>query len=186
MSFPCRSCQAPFPSPKARASHERKHTGPSVAERLWARVDKNGPIPEHAPELGSCWAWTGYVGAVDGYGRMAVDGVSTGVHRVSLALALGRPITPGMDACHRCDNPPCVRQSHLFEAPHVANVRDRHEKSRDAAGAANGRARLTDDVRRIRRFLAAGTSWASVAAGFGVSKGTIQAIASGRTWQQVA
>jgi len=26
---------------------------------LWSRIDKNGPVPEYAPELGPCWLWLG-------------------------------------------------------------------------------------------------------------------------------
>jgi len=28
-------------------------------KRFWSKVDKNGPIPQHKPELGPCWVWTG-------------------------------------------------------------------------------------------------------------------------------
>jgi hypothetical protein len=28
-------------------------------ENFWAKVDKNGPIPAHAPELSECWIWLG-------------------------------------------------------------------------------------------------------------------------------
>ena len=30
----------------------------TLEERFWRKVDKNGPIPEHRPELGPCWVWT--------------------------------------------------------------------------------------------------------------------------------
>lgn len=182
----CRTpdCGLAFESAKARASHERVHET-SIAERLWARVDKNGPIPSHAVDLGPCWVWTGHT--VDGYGRMVVAGVARGTHRTALAEELGRPLLPGMEACHHCDNPPCCRPSHLFEAPGAANIADRHEKGRDAAGEGNGRARLTSgDVREVRHALQLGESWASIARRFGIGKGTVQAIASGRTWRQVS
>ncbi len=185
-AYLCRhpSCGLDFDSAKARASHERIHET-TIAERLWSRVDRNGPIPSHRPELGACWPWTGHT--VDGYGRMVVDGRPQGTHRIALAEELGRPLLPGMDACHHCDNPPCCRPSHLFEALAVENVADRHEKGRDAAGEGNGRARLTSDqVAAIRQQLDRGQSWSAVARAFGVSKGTVQAIASGRTWRQIA
>ncbi len=34
----------------------------TLAERMqkfWTYVDKNGPIPEGRPDLGSCWLWKG-------------------------------------------------------------------------------------------------------------------------------
>lgn len=183
MTFACRSCRTPFPSPKARASHERVHLR-STADRLWAKADRNGPVPAHLPELGRCWIWTGHT--VDGYGRIVVDGVAQGAHRVALSLILGRPIATDMQALHHCDNPPCVNPAHIFEGTGDDNVADRHAKGRDARGEADGRARLTEtDVRRIRSHLTRGESWSRVARRFGVSKGTVQAIAAGRTWQHV-
>lgn len=117
---------------------------------------------------------------------MVVDGRAQGVHRIALAAALGRPLAPGMDACHSCDNPPCLNPTHLFEGSPEENISDRHEKGRDARGATNGRARLTDEsVRLIRRRLTDGHAWSAIAAEFGVGKGTVQAIASGRTWSHV-
>ena|ERR1700694_1946906 len=26
--------------------------------RFWLKVNQNGPVPEHRPELGPCWVWT--------------------------------------------------------------------------------------------------------------------------------
>src|SRR5690348_8449196 len=31
---------------------------PSSLDRFWAKVDKNGPVPEYRPDLGPCWLWT--------------------------------------------------------------------------------------------------------------------------------
>ncbi len=30
-----------------------------LADRFWAKVNKDGPIPAHMPHLGPCWLWTG-------------------------------------------------------------------------------------------------------------------------------
>lgn len=30
----------------------------TIEERFWAKVDKNGPMPEGRPDLGPCWLWT--------------------------------------------------------------------------------------------------------------------------------
>jgi hypothetical protein len=29
----------------------------TLEERFWEKVDKNGPVPAHRPELGPCWVW---------------------------------------------------------------------------------------------------------------------------------
>lgn len=75
----------------------------TLTERFWANVRKSD----------GCWEWT--AGNVGGYGLFWVGNppVMARAHRVSWELANG-PIPRGLDVLHRCDNPPCVRPSHLF------------------------------------------------------------------------
>ena len=49
-------------------------------------------------------------------------------HRPALEARLGRPIRPGYQAAHHCDNRACYEPTHLFEATQVDNERDKHEK----------------------------------------------------------
>jgi hypothetical protein len=103
-------------------------------ERFWDKVDQTGPIPIHCPELGPCWLWTG---ALDhqGYGTFTWQGrgegglVWIGAHRAAFLLDGGR-LAPGEQALHRCDNPPCVRRSHLFAGTIADNQRDSYAKGR--------------------------------------------------------
>lgn len=60
----------------------------------------------------------------EGYGRVLVDGRTRSAHVVALEEALGRRLRPKMKGCHKCDNKPCVRPSHLFEGTQKQNVRD--------------------------------------------------------------
>ncbi len=73
--------------------------------------------------------WTGK----DGYGRRYIRG-SHGeydkAHRFALEEKLGRPIKPGMEALHHCDNPPCIEPSHLFEGTQADNMHDMLAKGR--------------------------------------------------------
>lgn len=117
-----------------------------VAERLLAKLDRvYGDVPEHCPELGICWVWMGACNE-DGYGIIRGEKEPDGkqplllVHRVSLSLALGRPLGLGMKALHRCDNTRCARPSHLREGTQKENVDDMNEKGRWARRAPKQRA----------------------------------------------
>lgn len=90
----------------------------TAAEWFWRSVDQSA-----GPD--ACWPWTGYRMA-SGYGRNR-HGYT---HRYALQLALGRPLADGMEACHRCDNPPCCNPAHLFEGSRLANEQDKTAKGR--------------------------------------------------------
>ena len=108
----------------------RQPKGP-LEERFWSKVNKNGPIIY--PELGPCWMWTGYCSPPQGHGQIGISGKKhVGAHRFALELKLGRPLLPKMQACHHCDNPPCVRDAHLFEGTALDNSQDMVVKGRHA------------------------------------------------------
>jgi hypothetical protein len=90
---------------------------------------------------------------------------------------------------HRCDNPRCVRPSHLFEGTQLENVVDRHSKGRSGAprGEQSGRARLTDaQVREIRAAYANGETQVSIAKRMGLYQGRVSAVVLRRSWRHVA
>jgi DNA-binding NarL/FixJ family response regulator len=92
-----------------------------------------------------------------------------------------------MVVCHRCDNPPCCNPRHLFLGTTAANVADRDAKQRQARGERIALARLTEEsVREIRRLQARGFLHREIARQFNVSRPTISAVCSGRTWRHVA
>lgn len=107
-----------------------------LEKRVLAKLDRvYGDVPEHRPELGPCWPWMGALNS-DGYGVIKGD-VEPGkrqplllVHRVTLSLALGRPIREGMYSNHHCDNTRCGRPRHLYEGTHQQNVDDMNERGR--------------------------------------------------------
>src|SRR5262245_53416201 len=113
-----------------------------LEERFWSRVEKTS----------RCWNWTGSTGN-GGYGHIRVDGRTRKATHVSLAL-IGVEVPKGMHVCHHCDNPACVRPSHLFIGDAFDNMSDASRKGRfpSREGKLNQAAKLTEDeVREIRR-----------------------------------
>ena len=101
------------------------------AARFWKRVNKCGPL--HTTLKTRCWLWTGCTDSY-GYGKATLGKVSTTAHRVAWFLVHGA--WPEDNACHHCDNPPCVRPDHIFDADHAANSADMVAKGRTKHGAA--------------------------------------------------
>jgi len=48
----------------------------------------------------------------------------------ALTLKLGRPIAPGKETCHTCDNPLCMEPEHLWEGTRAENLQDMMRKGR--------------------------------------------------------
>jgi hypothetical protein len=141
-----------------------------------------------------CWEYT-EARSKTGYGQFQVGPRRQAqAHRFSWLLAHG-PIPPGMCVCHSCDNPACVRPTHLWLGTHAENMADMTRKGRQAKGdrvhvsigSSNGNAKLTEDtVRDIRARLAAGEQQRALAAAYGASQSTIGLIARRITWRHVS
>lgn len=73
-------------------------------------------------EEGGCWIWRG---ATAGKGYPVVcDDRERYVHRLVLLL-VGRPVSKGMQAAHRCGHPTCINPDHLYAATQSENERDK-------------------------------------------------------------
>lgn len=98
-----------------------------LPEKFWARVVKD-PIGA-GPLATPCWRWTGSRDR-EGYGQVSIQGVRWKATEISLLLH-GNLLPPeGCHICHRCDQPECVRRSHLFLGTPADNVRDMDKKGR--------------------------------------------------------
>jgi hypothetical protein len=154
--------------------------------RFWRNVNKTD----------GCWTWTA-ARCADGYGQIYVSpDRMVSAHRFSWEIANG-PIPDGLWVLHACDNPPCVRPDHMFLGTNADNMRDMVSKGRQWAqarpeavvrGSRIPWAKLTEaqvvDIRS--RYAAGGTTYARLAAEYGVAESAVGLVVTRRTWTHVA
>ena len=109
-----------------------------LEERFWLKVNKNGPIPEFAPELGACWVWEASLDG-KGYGQINEGGISghpLRAHRVAWELLRG-PLDPALVLDHLCKVTVCVNPDHLEPVTQAENMSrsDLRERQREAKRA---------------------------------------------------
>lgn len=190
----CQTCKAEFSKPSKAGWHQWHATrfcskrckgiGTTLpyAERFWGLVEKGV----------DCWMWLG--GLWNGYGYF--DGTPVPgngkfrelAHRLAYTLAVG-PIPEGLQVCHKCDVPTCVRPDHLFLGTQADNVADMRAKGRQRYGnhkrEANPNVKLSEsDVEEIKR-LYPGTSQTKLAKQFGVAQAHVSRIILGKAWREV-
>jgi len=94
---------------------------PTLAERFWAKVVKDGPIPSHRPDLGPCWTWTGTIHGATGYGYFSLDhSHPVGAHRIAYELTIGPLGNAIVD--HLCRNRACPNPTHLEPVTYRENL----------------------------------------------------------------
>jgi hypothetical protein len=143
--------------------HGTRHA--PLIERFWAKVDRNGPVPELMPELGSCWLWTGST-TKGGYGKYGIKVDGAGVyfmtHRKAWELATESEPPTGLRVCHICDVRRCVRndsvgfyeingvllprRGHLWIGTQAENMQDAAKKGRLPVGSDNWSATHREEI----------------------------------------
>ena len=141
-------------------------------------------------DTNGCRCWAGWRG-VQGHARLSFKGKHYLVGRIVLEKKLGRKLRPGLQALHKCNNPPCIEAAHLYEGTHKDNMRDRKTDGgyRTAAkGTTHGSVVLTErQVRAIRKALVnapRGTA-RRLAEQYGVTPTTIYAINARKLWKHI-
>jgi hypothetical protein len=145
-----------------------------------------------------------------GYGLIYYNGKHTTASRVVLELTAGRPLLGEENACHSCDNPPCINPAHLFVGTQVDNMQDMLSKGRGGFGkSAEHTQKLSDSVKvalregrlvvrrgescptakltetDVREIRLSQSSQRALAAQFGVSQRNIGMIKRGKAWRHV-
>lgn len=95
----------------------------TVLSRFVGRLDTDGPVPAHRPELGNCWTWSGCTDR-DNYGLFNFGGRQYGAHRAVYQLVYGE-IEDGHVVDHLCFRHDCARPTHLRAVTYKANAEHR-------------------------------------------------------------
>jgi hypothetical protein len=161
---------------------------------LWRNVDKTD----------TCWLWKKRPGA-HGYGSLSYgnDTARLLVHRISLELAIGRPLLKHERACHVCDIRLCVRNDgvgtyavsgidyprygHLWLGTDAANLADMVAKGRSAKGSAHSQSRLTEsDVIHMRAIAEqSDINQRQIADMFHISPSAVSVILGRKRWAHI-
>ncbi len=158
----------------------RPSTIEEIRRRFWSKVRKVD---------GGCWTWITRSRRGD-RPSFKIGQVTFTAARVAWALTRGAlPID--LCALHRCDNPECVRPSHLFAGTVDDNNADREAKGRTSQvprnrGVDNPSAKLWPIEVAVIRVLGATNKQQPIARAFGVSRQTVGEIINGKRWRSAA
>lgn len=157
-----------------------------IDKRFWSKVSVTD----------GCWLWNGTTDK-DGYGLLHNTDRPPAFHRsthVSWMLHGKGDVPDGLQICHTCDNPACVRPDHLWIGTTQENTADRDRKGRHgysppknpARGERHGMAVLTEHVvRQIIALKDSGLRQRDIASRFGISQTNAWKILNGKIWKHV-
>jgi hypothetical protein len=153
----------------------------SDRQRFRQRVD----IPINGD---GCWTFSGARNQ-NGYGQFRIGerrvNQRVNAHRVAWVLENG-PIPDGLLVCHKCDQPSCVRPSHLWLGTSADNQADMSKKGRSTTGEKSGKAKLRQrDVLAIRRLAAGGRRHSTIADRYRIATGYVSQIVWRKSWQHL-
>jgi HNH endonuclease len=139
-----------------------------ISSRFWEKVDKS-------PGIDDCWNWTGAKN--HGYGVTWNDKCTVHATHVAIFIETGR--WPILDVCHHCDNPSCVRFSHLFEGTARDNALDALQKGRLKIWN-RGKCKLNPEQKQqIRDASQSGESYRAIGRRYGITHRFVSKIVRG-------
>lgn len=152
------------------------YKGISLEDRFWSKADKTG----------ECWNWL-YSKNEYGYGHFYYNGKTFTASRLAWKLTNGE-IPLGLEVCHICDNPACVRPQHLYLGTHKENMRESFRKKRSRIpglkGEAHYKTKLTlEQVEEIRSECTKGVQQKFFALKYDLSPSAICSIVRERNWK---
>lgn len=122
-----------------------------------------------------------------GQGRpsIRIDGGTRIAHREMCRLAHGEPPTPEHQAAHSCGRggDGCLNPNHLRWATAAENEADKLLHGTSNRGERHGMAKLTEDAARQIKALKGVVTQRGTAKMFGISRGAVSDIWTGRTWE---
>jgi hypothetical protein len=147
----------------------------TTEQRFWSKVSKTK----------NCWVWL--ASTRHGYGQFSLGGRKGRMeyaHRGSWFLTHGT--WPVHFCLHNCDNPLCVRPSHLYDGTHQNNSNDKLDRKRHSHGSSHGRVKLTDKhIIEIRKLGQEGLTQTEIAHRFKIHQVHVSRIISRKTWSHL-
>lgn len=137
-------------------------------ENFWDKVKKED----------YCWEWTGCL-STRGYGRFGTSKNTFYAHRISYSWYVGELRREDV-VMHKCDNPKCIRPSHLAKGTLKDNAADMVQKRRHIGT----RTISESDVVSIRWRVFHGESRPKIAKEYNFSPQHFNAIISGKFWEK--
>jgi len=156
----------------------------SIGVRFWTKVQCAGTKQQHMQTC--CWEWQGATNR-DGYGRFRNGRKHERAHAMLLWWSTG---TKPAYVMHICDNPCCVRPSHLKDSTHSMNMLDAYAKHRrpscSPGGLTHYKARFTAaEISDIRARYAAGETQKSIGTSYGAHQSHISQIVRGKSYRSL-
>lgn len=133
--------------------------------------------------VGDCIECTSHKGIRGGrdYPKVSIGKRQTLLHRAICERRHGK--LGKLFARHICDNPRCINPNHLIPGTATDNNRDRDERNRQARGARNGQAKISD-IEALQIHQATGTH-RQIAERFKVTHTTVGKIKRCQRWQHI-